>query len=157
MMLPVIAALLLAAPLATQAQPRDPLSSGECMAARAELEAALADNVSNSRARAQRLAAARKQAAVACLGPSSGERERSGAPQPVQVVPPPLIAAPSVPPPAPPPAPPPQLTIPRPAVITTCDPAGCWDSDGQRLNQMGPILMGPRGPCSLQGGVVTCL
>ena len=159
MMIPVVAALLLAVTLAAQAQPKDPLSSAECAAARAALEAALDDDVSSKRARAERLATARKHAALACLGPSSGEPQRSGAPQPAQVVPPPAIAAPRAPtaPPSPTTAPLPQLAIPRPATITTCDPAGCWDSDGRRLNQMGPVLMGPRGPCSVHGGVVTCL
>jgi len=156
MIVRLIAALLLAAPLAGQAQPRDSLRSGECVAARAELEAALADNASNPRARAQRLAMARKHAALACLGPSSGRAQRSGAPEPAQVVPPPVIAAPSAPPAPPAAASLPQLEIPRPAAITSCDPAGCWDSDGRRLNQMGPLLMGPRGPCSMHGGMVTC-
>ena len=154
MMIRLIAALLLAAPLAGQAQPGDSLRSDECAVARAELEAALADNASNPRARAQRLAMARRHAALACLGPSSGRAQRSGAPQPAQVVPPPVIAAPRAPPSA---APLPQLEIPRPAAITTCDPAGCWDSDGRRLNQVGPLLMGPRGLCSMHGGIVTCL
>ena len=159
MIVRLIAALLLAAPLAAQAQPRDPLSSAECMAARAALEAALNDEVSSRRARAERLATARRHAALACLGPASGQPQRSGAPEPAQAVPPPVIAVPRAQPtPASPsPAPLPPLAIPRPATITTCDPAGCWDSDGRRLNQMGPLLMGPRGPCSVQGGVVTCL
>lgn len=149
----LIAVLLLASPLAGQAQQRDSLSSGECVAARAELEAALADDASNPQPRAQRLAMARKHTALACLGPSSGRAQRSGAPEPAQVVPPPVIAAPPVRPSA---APLPQLEIPRPTAITTCDPAGCWDSDGKRLNQVGPLLMGPSGLCSVHGGMVTC-
>ncbi len=68
-----------------------------------------------------------------------------------------MIAAPAAAPTLPPVAlPAPPLAIPRPTVITTCDPAGCWDSDGRRLNNMGPLLMGPRGPCTLQGGVANC-
>lgn len=158
MMIPVIAALLLATPLAVHAQSEDPLSSRECTAARIELEAALNDKASAPRARAERLAAARSRAALACLGPASGQPQRSGAPQPAQVVPPPVIATPSAPATLPPPAPPvPQLAIPRPATITACDPAGCWDSEGRRLNQIGPFFMGPRGPCSIHGGAVTCL
>lgn len=127
-MIPLIAVLLLAVPLAVHAQSDDPLSSGECTAART------------------------------CLGPASGQPQRSGAPQPAQVVPPPVIATPSAPATLPPPAPPlPRLAIPRPATVTTCDPAGCWDSEGRRLNQVGPLLMGPHGLCSIHGGAVTCL
>jgi hypothetical protein len=158
MMIRFIAALLVTAPLVAQAQPGDSLRSSECAIARAELEAALDDNASNSRARAQRLANARKQAAQACLGPSSGEPQRSGAPEPAQVVPPTVIAVPPVPPapPSPGAAPLPPLDIPRPSTMTMCDPGGCWDNNGKRLNQVGPILMGPRGPCGMHGGVVTC-
>jgi len=158
MMIRSIAALLLAAPLAVQAQASDPLSSHECAAARAELESALNDDASTPAARAQRLAMARRQAALACLGPSSGQPHRSGAPEVPRAVPPPVISSPrpeAVPAPAATPLPP--LAIPRPATITTCDPTGCWDSEGRRLNQVGPLLMGPRGLCNTHGGAVTCL
>jgi hypothetical protein len=158
MMIRFVAAVFMAAPLVAQAQPGDPLRSSACASAQAELEVALAENASNPQARAQRLANARKQAALACLGPSSGERQRSGAPEPVQVVPPTAIAVPSAPPapPSPATAPLPQLDIPRPATMTTCDPGGCWDNNGKRLNQVGPTLIGPHGPCGMYGGVVTC-
>jgi len=46
--------------------------------------------------------------------------------------------------------------IPRPVAITTCDAGGCWDSQGHRLNFMGPMLIGPQGLCSLQAGAVHC-
>jgi hypothetical protein len=155
MMVRLIAALYVAAPLLAQAQPGDSLHSGECARAQAELEAALDDKASNPQAGAQRLSNARKQVGLACLGPSSGQPRRSGAPDPVQVVPPTVIAVPPAPPfPATTPLPP--LDIPRPATMTTCDPGGCWDNNGKRLNQVGPVLIGPRGPCSMQGGVVTC-
>jgi hypothetical protein len=51
---------------------------------------------------------------------------------------------------------PPQIDIPRPAILSSCDTAGCWDSAGRRLNNQGPLLLGPRGPCLQQGAVVTC-
>ena len=147
-------------PLATAAawaQASDPLKSAECKVALDGLEGVLAENTLGA-ARAQRVAAARRQAADACLGRSDDNRARSGAPQPAQAVRPPLTtakpAASSPPPAATPPQPP--LAIPRPTVITTCDPAGCWDSEGRRLNNMGPLLLGPRGPCTVQGGVATC-
>lgn len=128
------------------------MNSSECLAARAQLDAALEEPATPGRAR--RLEQVRSLAAKACLGPSRGRRERSGAPQPVQVVPAPVISA--GPAPATPAVPAPPLAIPRPATITTCDPGGCWDSEGRRLNHMGPLLMGPRGLCSLQGGTVNC-
>jgi hypothetical protein len=140
------------------AQEPDPLSSSECAAARAELEAALSEPDVDRQARAQRLARARQEAALACLGPTSGNRERSGAPQPPQAVPPPAIGV-RPPPPAPPTVnavPQPPLPVPRSAVITACDPAGCWDSEGRRLNNAGPLLLGPRGLCTLHAGVLNC-
>jgi hypothetical protein len=132
----------------------DPLNSSECAAAREELEKVLGEP--GRKARDDRLLRARQKAVDACLGRDSGSRERAGAPQPAQVVPPVL---PSVRPDQPPlpaiaPAPPP-LAPPR-AAITTCDPAGCWDSEGRRLNNMGTFLIGPRGLCTLQGGVLNC-
>lgn len=69
------------------------------------------------------------------------------------VVPPPVIEGPR-PPPVVPPAPP--VDIPKPAAITACDPGGCWDNQGRRLDRSGPSLMGPRGACAVQGGVVQC-
>jgi hypothetical protein len=64
-------------------------------------------------------------------------------------------AVPVLPPPQPPAAVAPLAST-RPPVITTCDAAGCWDSEGQRHNQMGPLLVGPRGLCTLQGGLLNC-
>jgi hypothetical protein len=58
---------------------------------------------------------------------------------------PPVIALPA-----------PPMEVKRPAPLTTCDSAGCWDADGRRLNNVGPLLMGPHGPCIRQGGVVQC-
>jgi hypothetical protein len=142
--------------LSAQAAEADPLSSGECMAARDELEKALSDPAANRQERSERLARARRQAALLCLGREAGGRERSGAPEPPQRVPPPVISV--RPAQAPPPAvasPQPAL-IPRAAAITACDPAGCWDSEGRRLNNMGPLLIGPRGPCTVQGGLLNC-
>lgn len=149
----VAAAALVLAPAA--AWPQDPLKSQACKAAIGQLEQIL-DEKPHAPARAQRLAAARRDAAVACLGRSDQGRLRSGAPHPPQAVAPPVVtAAPSAPLPRSE-APPPPLAIPRPTVITTCDPAGCWDSEGRRLNHMGPLLVGPRGACTVQGGLVNC-
>jgi hypothetical protein len=160
-MAPFVATLLLTAAATTalraQVPEIDPLSSSECAAAREQLEQAISEPLPDGQARSQRLSRARRQAALACLGPSSGSRERSGAPNPPQTVPPPVIGQRSAPP-SPPAvaAPQPPLAIPRAGAITVCDPAGCWDSEGRRLNQMGPLLMGPRGPCTLNGGALNC-
>lgn len=155
----VLAAVLMATlPVHTlDAQAGDPMASPECSAARAELERAEKDQSSGRHRPGDRLDLAREKAAAACLGGTDGRRERSGAPQPAQRVPPPAIGgtapAPAQPRVAAPPAP---LEIPRPTTITSCDASGCWDSEGRRLNQTGPLLIGPRGVCTLQGGIVNC-
>jgi hypothetical protein len=143
--------------LALHPDVRDPMASPECSAARAELEQAENDPARGRPRPGDRVALAREKAASACLGGTDRQRERSGAPDPAQRVPPPAIGGGA---PAPPAlrgaAPQAPLEIPRPATITTCDPGGCWDSEGRRLNQTGPLLMGPRGVCTVQGATVTC-
>jgi hypothetical protein len=149
----LLAALLLAAGAAlARDDAADPMRSQPCLDARAELEALLAQ----PRGSSERLAQARRRTAQACLGSSDGARQRSGAPEPPQAVPP-TIAIPRQPvqPPALAPAPPP-VPVPRPTAITVCDPSGCWDSQGRRLNQQGPLLIGPGGLCTGLGGIVTC-
>jgi len=135
---------------------QDPLRSPECGAARQVLERALDDAAARRPGARERLAQVRRQAVEACLGRESGEAVRTGAPDPVVVVPPPVIAAPRVAMPSPPAPPPEALAIPRPPTITTCDPGGCWDSEGRRLNSVGPMLVGPRGVCTVQAGLVHC-
>ena len=46
--------------------------------------------------------------------------------------------------------------FPGPAVLTTCDATGCWDSAGARYNLQGPVLLGPGGACTQQGGLLIC-
>ena len=77
------------------------------------------------------------------------------APYPVIQVPPvsgPAVALPQVPSPSSLP----PLAVPRAAVITQCDPTGCWDSNAQRLHLVGPGLAGPGKPCTVQGNTVMC-
>jgi hypothetical protein len=142
--------------LSVHAAEPDPLTSQGCVTARAVLDAALADSSGTLETRSARLAAARRVAARTCLGHASDRAERSGAPEPPMRVAPAAIAhrpessLPLISLPAPP------LAVPRPATISSCDPAGCWDSEGRRLNSQGPLLLGPRGPCLQQGGVVSC-
>jgi hypothetical protein len=138
------------ATMASAAPSPDPLKSPECRRALDELERTV-DAKPPGAAGAQRVAAARRIAADACLGRSDGKAARSGAPYPAEAVPPPVISGATAPRPQPAPAAPA-----RPAVITTCDTAGCWDSEGRRLNQIGPLLVGPRGPCTVQGGLAQC-
>lgn len=137
----------------------DPMKSQACATARDELDDLLKDaSLPRPRVPTERIEMARRRAALACLGGKAGVRERSIAAQPAQAVPGPTItsAAPQTPslPAVAPPAPP--LAIPRPSSITSCDAAGCWDSEGRRLNSVGPLLVGPRGPCLVQGALVNC-
>jgi hypothetical protein len=135
----------------------DPLHSPECANAREALEATLAEPAQTHRDHPERLAHARKEVVDLCLGRMRGHPQRTGAPDPPIAVPAPVIelpravqAPPSVAVPAPSPV------VPRTAAITACDAAGCWDSNGQRLNSVGPLLLGPRGVCVQQAGQVTC-
>jgi hypothetical protein len=159
--LPVIAAI---ACTCLSAQEGDPMATPECVAARQQLEEALAAPVAR-----ERLAAVRRQAALVCLGRKAPpaptgrfdelrtgrfDELRTGrfVPPPVAVVPIPVPPSPAVPPLA---ALPP-LSIPRAPAITSCDAAGCWDSNGQRHNAQGPVLVGPRGTCTVQAGLLNC-
>lgn len=106
-----------------------------------------------------------KQAARACLG---GTGERQPPPQsvlqpPVRVPPPQVLSpapapVPRLPPPATVSPPPPVVAPPAPPVTTTsCNPSGCWNSEGQFMPRVGPALSSPRGLCTVQpGGVVHC-
>lgn len=145
----------------------DPMASAECLKARESLEAAYRAATDRRDDTALKLQAARRQAAVVCLGRSG----RAAAREPLRDAPAPQRTPPaaSVPPvtPATPPAVPgtrspapgqatPPVTIQRPTLITTCDEGGCWGTDGARYNRAGSQLVGPRGACSLQGNVVNC-
>ncbi|MGH6627351.1 MAG: hypothetical protein ACRECD_12590 [Burkholderiaceae bacterium] len=129
----------------------DPLASAECQAARQQLQGAQAAATDSGYANALALGLAREQAALACFG--SANRSAIRAPQPEVAVPP--IATPLAPPPmiAAPRSP---VAVPRPSLITLCDPGGCWSSDGMRLHRAGPNLVGPRGLCTVQGNVLSC-
>jgi hypothetical protein len=75
---------------------------------------------------------------------------------------PPLAGTPRLPLPASVPAPleSTRPVVPQsrtPTVITTCDAAGCWTSDGRRLERVAPdMFVGPRGICSGQGVMLQC-
>jgi hypothetical protein len=145
---------LLAVPAALAQGNPDLMKTPGCAAARSQLEAVLGAGGPRDR-----LAAARERAALACFG------VRPAPPPEGRFVPPPVavegIQLRSTPalqagPATPPAAPPPPLAIPRPPVVTACDASGCWDSNGTRYNQQGPVLLGPKGVCTLQAGALNC-
>jgi hypothetical protein len=165
--LPVLAVALATA--TAVAQEGDPLRSPECIRAVDALqaqEAALAarveaqvDDAEQQATRAE-LNRLRQRAAHACLKgradpplPPARMAQPPVAVPPVQTPPPPVLR--SAQPPALPPSRP--LAAPSPLLsVTSCDPAGCWASDGTRLQRVGPSLLGPRGFCSTAGAVLTC-
>ncbi len=99
----------------------------------------------------------RREAARACLGRESA----ASAPLPHSARPP--IAVPPVMAPAAPaetqqrrtPAPLPGYK--PPVSVMSCDPLGCWTSDGARLPHTGRNPLDPRVRCSVQGQIVMCL
>ena len=129
----------------------DPLKSDACARNLAALQAARAPDSDKTPGQVEAL---RREATQACLGGRGEARRPSPTAQAPIVVPAPTVALPrSVPPVSPTlPAPP----IERPAVITSCDSGGCWDSNGTRLNRAGPVLIGPGGACVTTGLQVHC-
>ncbi len=132
----------------------DLMRTPACAVARRQLDAVLAAGGPRDR-----MDAVRRQAALQCLGLETPPPPESrsvpppaslGAirlrPEPALRPPAALPAAPSAPPPPPP----------GPTVITTCDATGCWDASGARYNLQGPVLIGPRGVCTRQNGLLNC-
>jgi len=97
--------------------------------------------------------ALRAKAARVCLGGAPDALPPRGATSP-EVVPPVTTASPAAPAPAARAAPPPARTL--PPLVTLCDGAYCWTSDGERLPQVGRSPFDPRVQCSVQGRVVVC-
>jgi len=147
----LVVATILAAHAHAATPATDPLKSDACGRYLAALQAARAPGSDRTQAQVEAL---RRDATQACLGGSGEARRPSPTAQAPILVPPPTVALPrSVPPVSPPlPAPP----IERPAVITSCDSGGCWDSNGTRLNRAGPMLIGPGGACVASGLQVHC-
>jgi len=166
----VLALALIGGPGATQAV--DTLHSDACLRALEALQAREAVEVAARRAQAaseapfQRAAidgleALRNAAALACLGSRVDTRPpvlRLRAEPPVTVAP---IAGLARVGPASAPSGAPitgmsPLPSPRPTLVTSCDPTGCWTNTGQRLSRAGPNLVGPNGICTLQGVILHC-
>lgn len=150
-------------------QAADALHSAACVQALAALDDVEESLVSRTGAQPQdgsdrplsrqRLLALKRRAASICLGgadaPAPAASHRSAAPAvnepprhdaPVST-PPPVRTAPAQAPTSPPP---PVLSL------VSCDAAGCWASDGTRLQRSGTLLLGPRGYCSAAGSVLSC-
>jgi hypothetical protein len=161
--------------MAASAQP-DLMDSPGCKAATSHFNALFASVRDSVQASTPELADARRQAAIACFGQAAVAPGKASAPAgggsvgtrsayPPQTVPqaaglprplPSTAAVTGVPqlaPQLPPQAP---VQIDRPNFITSCDPSGCWSTDGTRLNRIGPELAGPRGICGVQAGVASC-
>lgn len=148
--------LLLALSLLAHAWPAaaqvDPLKSPACGAALASLQSARSGG-----AGAGRVESLRSEAATACLGAGSVPGRPSRVLQaPIAVPPPQIEPTPVAPPLAAPSLPAPPVALDRPATPAICDPGGCWTNDGTHLRQVPPSLVGPRGLCSTQAGVVYC-
>jgi hypothetical protein len=146
--------LLLSLPIAVAAPvlAQDPLKSGSCDQRLDALEAARA---AGADANAERIEVLRRQAAQACLGGTGAATRPSPSVRAPVAVAPPTIEVPRHPQP-PLSAAPPTVAIERPAIITSCDAGGCWDSNGTRLNRAGPLLLGPGGICTTVGTTVRC-
>lgn len=133
----------------------DPLQSPACLSARQRLDAAQAEG----RGLTPQLRALRQQVADVCLRaradtPRPARLARPAETVPSTVAPPPRV---SVPPAMPRPAVPVTPTAPAPSQVTRCDAGGCWDSNGQRLNRSGGLLVNPQGQlCTQQGTVLVC-
>jgi hypothetical protein len=138
--------------------------SNDCQKALAALDARESELARSARADAApriptdaRWQALRRQAARACLGREGA----ASAPLPHSALPP--IAVPPVAVPAAPADPPQRRTPPPlpgykpPVSVMSCDPLGCWTSDGARLPHTGRNPLDARVRCSIQGQIVVCL
>ena len=126
------------------------MKSPECAAARQQFEPLLAAG-----GPADRLGVAKRRTALACLGvavpepaPINRVQPAAVALEPIRLRSTPFLAAAPPAPAAPSASPPP--------VITACDAAGCWDSNGAHYDQQGPLLLGPRGPCTREAALLNC-
>lgn len=148
LLLPLLCAAL---PCAAQ---QDPLKSQACGSAVAQLQAAR-----QQKAESRTVEALRSAAANTCLGSATPPTRPGRVLQAPIVVPPPQVEVPAqalpLPVPVPAPAPPP-VAIQRPPLPAVCDAGGCWTNDGTHLQQLPPSLIGPRGLCTQQGGLLYC-
>lgn len=165
--LPFVLAIAIAA-VASSAERPDPTKSPECLCALDRLNA-IEEEVAAARSSAPlkesynakastRLNATRKNASRICLG-GSGDPPPLARPAALPTdLAPPLTTSPGLRPQASPSS----VVVPnfkrveQPVSVTSCDPGGCWASDGTRLQRVGPNLLGPQGFCTTQGALVHC-
>ncbi|MBL8276187.1 MAG: hypothetical protein JNL93_05780 [Pelomonas sp.] len=129
----------------------------EALAAASAASAASVPDDSRQRAVAAKLLPQRQRVADACLGglttsPPPSQRTWVG-PLPARPV------APAAPVRAQGAAPVVSVPLPRidpPVTLQHCTGSSCLASDGSTLTRVGPNLVGPRGVCTAQGGVVRC-
>jgi hypothetical protein len=140
-------------PAIAQAQDMSLADAPACRDALRALDARTA-----ARAARSELEPLRRRAARACLGgpeaAASAPRARVQTPMPVPPVAPP---APRGATPAAVDVSPPRVAA--PLTLGGCDPAGCWTSDGTRLQRVGPggPLLGPNGlVCTVSGAQLHC-
>jgi hypothetical protein len=163
----VLAALLSLAASAAAAADAEP-SSNACQRALAAMQARESELAAASGTGTPpriptdaRWQALRGEAARACLGRGSA----ASAPLPQSARPP--VAVPPVVAPAPPtesaqrrmpaPLPAPVPGYRPPVTVMSCDPLGCWTSDGARLPHTGQNPLDARVRCSVQGRIVVCM
>ncbi len=101
----------------------------------------------------------RRQAARACLGREGAASAplRHSAQPPIEVPSVVVLPAPTEVAPAQRRAPPPLPGYKPPVTVMSCDPLGCWTSDGARLPHTGRNPLDARVRCSVQGQIVMCL
>jgi len=127
----------------------------------AELAAAARADTPPSTPTDTRWQALRGQAARACLGRDSAASAPLGRLAQPSVVVPPVVVPPA---PAetaqrrsPAPLPAAGLGSTPPVTVMSCDPLGCWTSDGARLPHTGRNPLDARVRCSVQGRMVVCM
>ncbi|WP_233374972.1 hypothetical protein [Pelomonas cellulosilytica] len=145
-----------------QELPRSP-ECRQALQALDEAEAVLADAGAASvpmgerqRQVASRLQPQRERVARACLG---GLQSGPSPSQHTLVLPPPAwpeapVARGVVRPPVVP-----DVPLPRyepPVLVTHCNVATCFTSDGRTVTRVGPTVVGPRGACTVQGVFLSC-
>jgi hypothetical protein len=157
--------LLCLAASAARAADADPQSNAcqralaALQAREAELAAAARTDAPSSTPTDARWQALRGQAARTCLGRDSAASAAPGRLAQPAVVVPPVVVPPAetaqrrVPAPLPAPSP----SYKPPVTVMSCDPLGCWTSDGARLPHTGRNPLDARVRCSVQGRVVVCL
>ncbi|WP_418319977.1 hypothetical protein [Piscinibacter sakaiensis] len=155
--------LLLLLPLSTAASAAGSFETPACRGALERLHAVeetrRAERGSGGRGAGPLVEQARQRAATECLGRAADPQ----LPPPSRISPPvtvgPVAAPPSIanraPPTAPSPPPPAPGSQP-PTIVTRCDSAGCWTSDGRYLIRVGPDLASPAALCSINAGVLHC-